>query len=175
MKPTISQLKSIIITLLFAGMFTSCGTMVAVSYDTYTPPAWAPPYDDVSSVHYYYFPDYDMYYDVWGDQFWYNDNGAWEPSAAVPYPNVDLYNSYIVLINKKYATPWVRHDYFVKNYPPHSYENYQNIVVNNRIVKNIQPNHELVPRAFNENTNRVCYPSNMYLLKRYRTETFYIG
>jgi hypothetical protein len=27
----------------------------------------------------------------------------------------------------------------------------------------------------NENTNRVCYPSNMHLLKRYRTETFYIG
>jgi hypothetical protein len=137
----------------------SCTVTEGVSYQTYTPPAWAPPYDDVSSVHYYYFPDYDMYYDVWADQFWYNDNGAWIPSASLPlaYANVDLNNAYIVLINKKYATPWVRHDYFVKNYPPHVYDNYQNIVVTNRIVKNVQPNHDLVPRAYNENTNRVTF------------------
>jgi hypothetical protein len=154
---------SIMVVLMIAGILTttlnSCITSATIAYDTYTPPSWAPPYDDVSAVHYYYFPDYDMYYDVWASQFWYNDNGTWVSSAALPpnYANVNLYDSYIVLINKKYSTPWVRHDYFVKNYPPHVYDNYQNIVVNNRIVKNIQPNHNLVPRAYNENTKRVTF------------------
>jgi hypothetical protein len=153
----------VLLVLLFAGIvattFNSCTVSSQLSYQTYTPPAWAPPYDDVSSVQYYYFPDYDMYYDVWNSQFWYNSNGAWVPSAGLPpaYADINLYNSYVVLVNKKYTTPWVRHDYFVKNYPPHVYDNYQNIVVTNRIVKNVEPNHDLVPRAYNENTNRVTF------------------
>jgi hypothetical protein len=165
MKPYLlnSFKNKMLLVLLFAGILAttlnSCTVSSELSYQTYTPPAWAPPYDDVSSIQYYYFPDYDMYYDVWGSQFWYNSNGVWVPSATLPpaYADVNLYNSYVVLVNKKYATPWVRHDYFVKNYPPHVYDNYQNIVVTNRIVKNVEPNHDLVPRAYNENTNRVTF------------------
>ena len=137
----------------------SCVATAGVTYENYTPPAWAPPYDDVSSIQYYYFPDYDMYYDVWNNQFWCLDNGAWMASAGLPpmYANVDLYSSYMVLVNKKYRTPWNDNDYYVQNYPAHSYQSYKDIVVNNRIVKNIAPNHELVPRAYNENNNRVTF------------------
>jgi len=155
----INILIALLIACTLAGTLNSCVTSAGITYQNYTPPAWAPPYDDVSAIHYYYFPDYGMYYDAWENQFWYSDNGIWASSAYLPpmYSNIDLNSAYIVLINKKYNTPWQHHDYYARNYPAHSYDNYKNIVVNNRIIKNVAPNHELVPRAFNENTNRVTF------------------
>jgi len=155
----INLLIGILIAFIITGTLNSCGTSASITYENYTPPAWAPPYDDASSIQYYYFPDYDMYYDVWNDQFWYSNNGIWTSCIGLPpiYPNVDLYSAYVVLVNKKYHTPWNDNDYYARNYPAHSYDNYKNIVVSNRIVKNTAPNHELVARAFNENNNRVTF------------------
>jgi hypothetical protein len=165
MKTKTNQLlrRNVLLGLLLACAITpslnSCVATASISYQNYTPPAWAPPYDDVSTVHYYYFPDYDMYYDVWANQFWYQNNGIWSSSADLPpiYGDVNLYNSYIVLVHRKSGTPWNYNDHYTQNYPPHCYDNYQNIVVTNRIVKNTAPNHELVPRAFNENNSRVTF------------------
>jgi hypothetical protein len=126
----------------------------------YVPPPWAPPYDNVSTIRYYYLPDYEMYYDVWDRQFWYmGDGDAWISSAVPPSQDasVDLGSSFVVLIDRDMDHPWEHHDYYRQNYPNHGYDNYRDIVVKNRIVTNIAPNHELVPRAFNENTNRVTF------------------
>jgi hypothetical protein len=131
-----------------------------VVVQNYVPPPWAPPYDNVSSVRYYYLPDYDCYYDVWDGAWWYNGpGGAWISSVNPPpqCAGVDLNGSFVVLIDKNIDRPWLNHAYYRDNYPAHGYNQYTDIVVHNRIVTNTAPGHELVPRAFNENTNRVTF------------------
>ncbi len=132
----------------------------SIDVQTYVPPPWAPPYDNVSSVRYYYLPDYDMYYDVWDGQFWYaGPDGAWVYSEGLPpqYAGIDLNGAFMVLIDRNISRPWMNEGYYRENYPAHGYDNYRDIVVRNRIVTNTAPGHELVPRAFNENTNRVSF------------------
>ena len=132
----------------------------AFDLQTYVPPPWAPPYDNVSGVRYYYLPDYDMYYDVWDGTFWYiGPDGTWISSEGPPpqYAGIDLSGAFIVLIDRNISRPWLNESYYRANYPAHGYDNYRDIVVHNRIVTNTAPGHELVPRAFNENTNRVTF------------------
>jgi hypothetical protein len=127
-------------------------------YVTYTPPYWAPPYDNVSTVRYYYIPDCDMYYDVWDRQYYYNNGGDWIATLDVPGTcGIDLSSAYIVLINRGVDRPWLNHDFYIRNYPPHHYDQYRDIVVRNRIITNLHPGHELVPRAYNENNRRVTF------------------
>ncbi len=132
----------------------------SIDVQNYVPPTWAPPYDNVSSVRYYYLPDYDMYYDVWDGLFWYaGPGGMWVSSEGLPpqYAGVDLNGAFIVLIDRDISRPWNNFSYYRRNYPEHGYDHYRDIVVRNRIVTNVAPGHELVPRAFNENSNRVTF------------------
>jgi hypothetical protein len=130
-----------------------------VVVQNYVPPPWAPPYDNVSAVRYYYLPDYDCYYDVWGGDFWYNGPGGWVSSVGPPpqCAGADLNGAFVVLIDRNIDRPWMNHDYYRDNYPAHGYDQYKDIVVKNRVVTNTEPGHELVPRAFNENNNRVTF------------------
>ncbi len=133
---------------------------IGVDIPTYVPPPWAPPYDNVSTVRYYYLPDYDMYYDVWDGLFWYlGPDGVWVSSQGPPpqYAGIDLSGAFIVLIDHTISRPWLNEGYYRANYPAHGYDQYRDIVVHNRIITNTAPGHELVPRAFNENTNRVTF------------------
>ncbi len=125
----------------------------------YVPPPWAPPYDNVSAVRYYYLPDYEAYYDVWDGDWWYMGDGGWVSSVGPPsaFAGVDLNGAFVVLIDRDIDRPWQHHDYYRDNYPTHGYDQYKDIVVRNRIVTNTEPGHELVPRAFNENNNRVTF------------------
>lgn len=132
----------------------------SIDVQNYVPPSSAPPYDNVSAVRYYYLPDYDMYYDVWDGLFWYaGPGGEWISSEGPPpqYAGVDLSGAFIVLIDRNISRPWMNYSYYRRNYPEHGYDNYSDIVVRNRIVTNTAPGHRLVPRAFNENTNRVTF------------------
>jgi hypothetical protein len=144
------------------GTYASASAQVSISigvHQNYVPPQWAPPYDNVSTTRYYYFPDQDMYYDVWERQFYYMDNGVWIATSDVPpmYAGIDLNTSFIVLINRNINRPWENHEFYRDNYPSHGYDHYREIAVNNRIVTNIQPGHELVPRAYNESNRRVTF------------------
>jgi uncharacterized membrane protein YgcG len=133
---------------------------INVDVQNYVPPSWAPPYDNESSIRYYYLPDYDMYYDVWDGDFWYaGPDGAWISSEGPPpqYAGVDFGGAFIVLIDRHISRPWTNYSYYRNNYPEHGYDNYTDIVVRNRIVTNTEPGHRLVPRAFNENSNRVTF------------------
>ena len=132
----------------------------SVDVQNYVPPPWAPPYDNESSIRYYYLPDYDMYYDVWDGQFWYaGSGGEWISSEGPPpqYAGVDFNGAFVVLIDRNISRPWRNYGYYRANYPAHGYDHYTDIVAHNRIVTNIAPGHTLVPRAFNENTNRVTF------------------
>ncbi len=128
-------------------------------YVNYVPPDWAPPYDNESSIRYYYLPDYDMYYDVWERQYFYLDGGQWVASYELPpmWAGISLATAFIVLIDRDVDRPWFQHDYYVRNYPRHGYDHYRDIVVRNRIITNMRPGHELVPRAYNERNRRVTF------------------
>jgi hypothetical protein len=100
-----------------------------------------------------------MYYDVWNHQYWYLQGDVWVSYPDLPpiYSDIDLSTAFIVLIDRDISEPWHNHSYYRDNYPSHGYDRYRDIVVNNRIVTNIQPGHELVPRAYNENNDRVTF------------------
>ena len=125
----------------------------------YAAPEWAPPYEDVADVPYYYFPDYGFYYDVGASQYWYPENGVWLSSGTLPdrFHDVDLNRSYMVMLNKGASKPWTNHSYYSQNYPAHAHENYTNIVTSNRAIPNVAPDREIIPRAYNENTDRVTF------------------
>ena len=130
-----------------------------IVYNNYVPPPWAPPYDNISTIRYYYFPDYDMFYDVWDGVFCYQSGDAWICSPTLPpmYADLDLYGVFIVLVHHNDRVPWEHYRYFAENYPHHCYDQYGPIVEHNRIVPHVPKNHRLVPRAFNENSNRVTF------------------
>lgn len=130
-----------------------------VVYQTYVPPPWAPPYDGINQIRYYYFPDYVMFYDVWDGVFCYQSGEVWICSPTLPpmYATINLYGTFIVLVHRDLVHPWDHYGYFERNYPRHCYEQYGPIVEHSRIVPNVPRERRLVPRAFNENTDRVTF------------------
>lgn len=84
-------------------------------------PVWAPPYVYVNEVHYYYFPDYMVYYDVFAQNYWYFDGFSWVHVVSLPsiqtYYGFDPFTSYIVVMNRNTHNPWLRHSYFEHQYP----------------------------------------------------------
>ena len=109
-----------------------------------TPPAWAPYYDNVNRVHYYYFPDIECYYDVWNREFVYLEDGSWMFGATLPpsYSWFDLNTAYIVLLDYDVFEPWMHFHYYVSHYPRFYYRSFYGD--NDRGIKRPM-------RGFNEN------------------------
>ncbi len=128
-------------------------------YSNYMLPPWAPPYDNISLVHYYYLPDCGMYYDVRTGLFWYPEGGIWVSSLILPplCPEFDLFTAFVVLIDRHMFRPWDRDWYYHRNYPPHFYNRYPDIVHRHHLFRHLPPDREDIPRAFNENSNRVTF------------------
>jgi len=91
-----------------------------------TPPAWAPYYDNVNSVRYYYFPDIECYYDVWNREFVYLEDGSWMFGSALPpsYSWFDLNNAFVVLLDYDVFEPWMHFHYYVSHYPRYYYRSF---------------------------------------------------
>jgi len=87
-----------------------------------TPP-WAPAYDNVGMVRYYYFPDIECYYDVWNQDFIYFEDGNWMFGATLPpsYSWYDLNTAFIVLLDYNVFEPWHHFNYYVSHYPRYYY------------------------------------------------------
>lgn len=53
------------------------------------------------------------------------DNGQWVFSASPPamYSNYNLYNGFSVSLNNSVYQPWMRHQYYIANYPRYYYRN----------------------------------------------------
>src|SRR4051812_46000047 len=66
-------------------------------------PVWAPPYAYVTEVHYYYFPDYAVYYNVFAQRYIYYDGYSWVNVSMLPampmYYGFDPYRTHIVVLN----------------------------------------------------------------------------
>jgi hypothetical protein len=122
-------------------------------------PAWAPTYADLTGVRYYYLPDCDVYYDAQTQQFMSMSNGAWVGSSVTPTScsNLDLNNAFVVMLNSNVTTPWLDNSFYQTNYPANSYAPYSNIVTSHAILTDIPSGYMVVPRAFNENSNRVIF------------------
>lgn len=104
--------------------FTSCGPVTFVSAGVdYTNPVWAPPYE--AGVRYYYIPDIEAYYDLSSQEFAYLDNGQWLFSYSLPpmYSGFDLYNCFVVSLNRSVYQPWLHHQYYESHYPRYYYRN----------------------------------------------------
>lgn len=123
---------------------------------TYSTPGWAAGVSD-GTVPYYYFPDYDMYYDAGAGQYYYLNNGAWVTSGVVPYQGVDLNDAYMVELDRNVRRPWENNDYYARNYPPHERQQYEQVVRDHNIIPNVPQNHTIVPRAYDENTDRMMF------------------
>jgi hypothetical protein len=134
------------ILVLFSGIFTGC-TFTTYSYTdsemnpNIVVPAWAPPYDDVQNVRYYYLPDIEVFYDVWNQEFVYLQDGNWMFSPTLPplYSGCDLYDCYVVVLDSRVYEPWMHYHYYVAHYPRYYYRSHYNVA----------DRHEL--RGFNEN------------------------
>ena len=90
-------------------------------------PVWAPPYTYVTEVHYYYFPDYSVYYDVFKQHYCYFDGFSWLHVSILPsmpgFYGFNPYNAYIVVLNQSAYQPWIKHDYYSQQYPTGYYKN----------------------------------------------------
>lgn len=84
-------------------------------------PVWAPPYTYVTEVHYYYFPDYRVYYNVYAHQYVYFNGFNWLHVAVLPglplYHGFDPYQSHLVVLDRYTNDPWARHSYYEQQYP----------------------------------------------------------
>jgi len=114
------------------------------------PPPWAPYYDNVSMVRYYYFPDIECYYDVWNHEFVYLEDGSWMFGATLPpaFAWFDLNNAFVVVLNSNVFEPWMHFHYYVSHYPRYYYRTTYRDTYNdvNRPM-----------RGFNENVKAAVY------------------
>ncbi|MFV0392752.1 MAG: hypothetical protein ACK5KP_12890 [Paludibacteraceae bacterium] len=142
--------------LLSAISFTGCGSTyygTSSGGDNYydyvnNNPNWAPSY--YTGSRYYYFPDIETYYDLATRDFIVLNRGQWlfAPSIVAFYPTYDLFNSYIIILNRSVYQPWMHHQYYVRHYPRYYYIDYYD-------YSNIP-----YVRGFNENKKGAIYYGN---------------
>jgi hypothetical protein len=94
----------ILIAALLLSSSLSAEVSVSLNFNLDRQPIWGPTGYD--RVEYYYLPDMDMYYNVPQQKYYYSDRGNWRSGSSLPrrYRNVDLYNSYKVVVNE--PTPY---------------------------------------------------------------------
>ena len=118
------------------------------------PPQWAPVYDNVQDVHYYYLPDIEVYYDVWRNEYVYMNQGTWIYSSYMPsyYSSYNINDAFVVVLDRGAYEPWRRHQNYVTQYPRNYYQS--------RYTNSNDRNNNGRMRGYNENAKRVIYHSN---------------
>ncbi len=143
---TLNFLRLKISYLIFILAFNGC---VTTSYDNqdmqYSNPSWAPAY--YPGVRYYYLPDIETYYDLSNQEFVYLYDGQWLFSHTLPpfYSGYDLYNGYIVVLNRDVYQPWMHHQFYVSNYPRFYYRS----LYNNTGNRDVRGFNEIERKPFN--------------------------
>jgi hypothetical protein len=121
------------------------GTGTYESQTRYENPQWGPSYYD--GTRYYYLPDIETYYDVYTHEFIYLNRAQWIYSPYLPaiYPDFNLNNSFVVLVNSNINQPWMHHHYYVSHFPRYYYRDYYD-----------RSNFPFV-RGYNENSSSAIY------------------
>lgn len=110
-------MKKLLVLVAFLGVgfiYQSATAQVRVSVNINTRPVWAPA--DYMYVDNYYFPEYDMYYDVRARHYRYLDRGRWIYTPSIPdcYRSVDFGRARRVVIHEH--NPYLRHNYWREKY-----------------------------------------------------------
>ena len=134
--------------LLSMTIFNGCNTYRQGTYESqtsYENPQWGPSYYD--GTRYYYLPDIETYYDIYNREFIYLNRAQWIYSPYLPsiYPDFNLNNSFIVIVNSNMYQPWMHHQYYVSHFPRYYYRDYY-----------YRSNFPYV-RGFNENSRSAIY------------------
>ncbi|MHB1921406.1 MAG: hypothetical protein ACYCOO_04140 [Chitinophagaceae bacterium] len=98
------------------------GAQIRFSINIGDQPPWGPA--GYEYARYYYFPDLEIYYDVYAHQFIYLEEGQWVFSDYLPpqYRNYDLYQGDEVVINEPRAYLYYNQDRIrYRNYRNHYY------------------------------------------------------
>ena len=144
MRTTMIKLAAGALVFILANFFSGCSPVFVaqerphhVIYTTPAPPlqqvvevpvvpVWAPPYTYITQVHYYYFPDYMMYYDLYGQNYCYFNGGSWLHVTVLPsmpmYYGFNPYTAYVVVLNHTVSQPWFNHSYYQEQYPGEYYK-----------------------------------------------------
>ena len=144
-------LPILILGLLFVSIFTN--KVLAQSFGVninLNIPTWAPQYDNVNQVQYYYLPDIESYYDVYNREFVCFENGNWIFAPQLPqrYAWYDFNNSFSVVLDYSAREPWRYHNFYVEHYPRNYYR---------AMYRNEFENREHCARGFNENNRGLVY------------------
>jgi len=136
-------------------LFGSCSTTYYVPDDrpvVYEQPVWAPGFNDPGMIHYYYFPDLGMYYDVPNRNYVYMDNGSWYYTPQPPsiYSSYDFNNAYVVALSYNVQQPWIQHSVYATQYPPYYYNT-------SYPSNNASSAESATIRGFNENDKKPLY------------------
>lgn len=115
-----------------------------------TLPYWAPQYDNIDRVQYYYLPDIESYYDVRNQEFVYLHDGNWLFSPQLPpyYSWYNFDNPFVVMLDYSVVQPWMHHNFYVEHYPRYYYRT----VYRNAYNDPVRP-----ILGFNENARAVVY------------------
>jgi hypothetical protein len=108
-------------------IFSGCNTYRQGTYGSqtsYENPQWGPSY--YNGTRYYYLPDIESYYDIYTQEFIFLNHAQWIYSPYLPliYPDFNLNNSFIVVVNSNIYQPWMHHQYYVSHFPRYYYRDY---------------------------------------------------
>jgi hypothetical protein len=136
------------VVLLSMTSFNGCNTYRQGTYGSqpsYEKPQWGPSYYD--GTRYYYLPDIESYYDIYTREFIFLNQAQWIFSPYLPsiYPDFNLNNSFVVVVNSNMYQPWMHHQYYVSHFPRYYYRDYYD-----------RSNFAYV-RGFNENSSSAIY------------------
>jgi hypothetical protein len=141
---------AVAVMLLSMTIFNGCntyrpGTGTYETQTSYENPQWGPSY--YNGTRYYYLPDIESYYDIYTQEFIFLNHAQWIYSPYLPliYPNFNLNNSFIVVVNSNIYQPWMHHQYYVSHFPRYYYRDYYD-----------RSNFAYV-RGYNENSSSAIY------------------
>ncbi len=145
------------------------GSCTIAYVPSYTPdvPVWAPPYNNVEKVQYYYLPDIECYYDVLNHEYVYRVENNWLFANTLPssYDWYDLNNAFAIVIDVRVNEPWRHSEYYTVHYPRYYYRSrYKNYRDPNRIL-----------RGFDENEKKEIYRPHADQGNNYQTQNNYNG
>lgn len=145
---TLKKWVVVAVVLLSMTSFNGCNTYRQGTYGSqtsYENPQWAPSY--YGGTRYYYLPDIESYYDIYTREFIFLNHAQWIYSPYLPtiYPDFNLNNSFIVVVNSNMYQPWMHHQYYISHFPRYYYRDYYD-----------RSNFAFV-RGFNENSRSAIY------------------
>lgn len=131
----------------------SIQAQLSVRVNIGTPPQWGPA--GYNSVHYYYLPDIESYYDVQNSMFIYYSGSRWVHRRNLParYRNYDLYGGYKVVMNDYHGNRPYDHFREYRNRYARGYRGHEQHNIGERHDNRQGGHHGMEPNRMNNHGN----------------------